>query len=374
MPAPPSMPAPPAMPAPPGGSALFEGTRQEGSGNFTWSSNGEKIEVKYRGAFALNEDDTDVATMAPGAYLRISDGRWLKGASVEFQADGSGNITRRFFIGSSERPFEPEGRDWLKKNFPRFVRMSGFDAKNRAARFYKRGGAEAVLAEIAQIQGSYAKKVYYTELLRLAPADPAVASRILTQAAKDIDSDYEMATLLIGGADKLLLNDATRRLYFDAARTIESDYEMKRVYVSALKRGPVPPALLAGVLDAARTIDSDYEAATLLIEAAKSHDISAEVRKPYFALLDTVSSSYEKGRVLQTLLRRGTLPEDAVAEVLRATATIDGSHEAGQVLQLAARTQSITGSAREEYIKIADRLGSHEQSQALAALVRHERR
>jgi hypothetical protein len=361
------------MPAPPAGT-VFDGTRQEGSGNFTWSSNGEKIEVKYRGAFALNDDDTDVATMAPGAYLRISDGRWLRGASVEFQADGSGTITRRFFMGSGERPFEPEGREWLKKNFPRFVRMSGFDAKNRTARFYKRGGADAVLNEIAQIQGSYAKKVYYTELLRLAPADPAVAGRILTQAAKDLDSDYEMATLLIGGADKLLLDDATRRLYFEAARTIDSDYEMKRVYVSALKRGPVTPALLAGVLDAARTIDSDYEAATLLIEAARGHDITAEVRKPFFALLETVSSSYEKGRVLQTLLRRGALPEDAVVDVLSATGTIDSSHEASQVLQLTARTQSITGSAREAYIKIADRLGSHEQNQALAALVRSERR
>ena len=98
------------------------------------------------------------------------------------------------------------------------------------------------------------------------------------------------------------------------------------------------------------------------------------MRKPFFALLETVSSSYEKGRVLQTLLRRGALPEDAVAEVLRATGTIDSSHEAGQVLQLTARTQSITGSAREAYIKIADRLGSHEQNQALAALVRSERR
>ena len=360
------------MVPPPDGS-IFDG-RQESSGNFSWSSNGEKIEVKYRGAFELNEDDTDVVKMSPGGYLRISDGRWVRGSFVEFQADGSGNITRRFYIGSSERPFEPEGREWLKTNFPRFVRMSGFDAKNRVARFYKRGGAEAVLAEIALIQGSHGKKVYYTELLRLAPADPGTARRILTQATRELESDYEMATLLISGADKLLLDDATRRLYFDAARTIDSDYEMKRVYVSALKRGPVPPALLAGVLDAARSIDSDYEAATLLIEAARSHEITADVRRPFFALLDTVSSSYEKARVLQALLRRGPLPEDGVAEVLRATTTIDSSHEASQVLQLTARTQSVTGTARETYIKVADRLGNHEQNQALAALVRSEKR
>jgi hypothetical protein len=368
------MPAPPSLPAPPAGTTIFDGTRQESSGNFTWSSNGEKIEVKYRGKFELNDDDTDVAGMSPGGYLRISDGRWLRGSSVEFQADAAGTITRRFFIGSSERPFEPEGRAWLKQNFPRFVRMSGFDAKGRAARIYKRGGADAVLKEIALIEGSHGKKTYYTELLGLIPADAGVARRILSQAAAEIDSDYEMATLLIAGADKLLLDDATRRLYFDAARTISSDYEMKRVYAAALKRGPVSAPLLAGVLDAARSIDSDYEAATLLVDIAKTHDMNAEVRRPFFALLDTVESSYEKARVLQALLRRGQLPADALGDVLRATGTIGSSHEASQVLQLAARTQALTGATRDEYMKIADRLGEHEQNQALAALARGEKR
>jgi beta-lactamase regulating signal transducer with metallopeptidase domain len=371
-PSPPALPSPPAAPAP--SSMSINASQSEGSGTFTWSSNGEKIQVKYHGAFELNEDDTDLVKLSPNGTLQISDGRWLSGRSVEFEADGSGRITRRFFVGSSERAFEPEGRQWLATTFPRFVRMSGFDAKGRVARFYKKGGTDAVLREIALIEGSYGKKTYYTELLRIAPADAATARRILSQAAGEISSDYEMSTLLIDGADRLLLDDASRRSYLEAAKTIESDYESKRVYMAALKRGPVSPALLADVLGAARSIDSDYEAATLLVEIARNHDVRGAVRAPFFALAETVSSSHEKGRVLQALLRRGALPEETLVDVLRTAGSLDSGYEAGQVLLIAARTQAITGPAREAYIQVADRLSDHEQSQALAALVRMEKR
>ena len=61
----------------------------------SWSHNGEKLEVRYEGEFEFSDDDTDVKRMSPGAQLRISDGGWLRGRSVEFTADASGNITGR---------------------------------------------------------------------------------------------------------------------------------------------------------------------------------------------------------------------------------------------------------------------------------------
>ena len=44
-----------------------------------------------------------------------------------------------------------------------------------------------------------------------------------------------------------------------------------------------------------------------------------------------------------------------------------------QVLVAAAKSHSITGPARDAYMKAADDLGDHEQSRALAALARRER-
>jgi hypothetical protein len=362
-PAPPSPPSPPSAPA---GPLVGQGS----SGTISWSRNGEKLEVKYRGEFEFSDDDTDVQRMSPGASLRISDGGWFRGRSVEFMADASGNITRRFWVGSSERAFEPEGRQWLSQMLPRFIRQSGIGAKARAARIFKSQGAAGVLAEIGRIEGSYAKKLYFTELLRM-NIDAKTVRTALEQAGREIESDYELATLLIDGGDRLLADENARQAYFAAARTIDSDYEMRRVYASALKRGPVSAPILASMLEASKGIDSDYEHAELLTQVVKQQPIDP-VSAPFFAAVDSIGSNYERGRVLQTLLRRSDLSQQSLTAVLRAVGGMSG-YEASQVLQAAARGHDITGEARDLYVAAADRLGKYEQSQALAALVRSEK-
>ena len=155
-----------------------------------------------------------------------------------------------------------------------------------------------------QIESSYAKKLYFSELLKQSAVDGSTARRILEQAGREIKSDYELASLLISGIDKLLVDQATQKAFVDAARTIESDYEMRRVLSAALKRGTVPDAQAAVLLDAARGIDSDYEAASLLEEFVKQQGIEG-TRDAFFAVLKTVDSPYEKSKVLKSVLRRG---------------------------------------------------------------------
>ena len=137
----------------------------EKSGNWVWSDNGKKFEVNYRGDIEFTDDDSDVSRMGPGGYLRIKDGkRFGTDNSVEFRAGSGGAIERRFWVSGRERPFDPEGRKWLAEVLPKFIRQSGIGAKSRVARFMKSGGAAAVLAEISRIEGSWAKRVYFTEL------------------------------------------------------------------------------------------------------------------------------------------------------------------------------------------------------------------
>jgi beta-lactamase regulating signal transducer with metallopeptidase domain len=70
-PTPPAPPAPPA-PAPRGVESNIHESRNDSSGTFSWSRNGEKIAAEYRGSFTLNDTDTDIARMSPNGRLRIS--------------------------------------------------------------------------------------------------------------------------------------------------------------------------------------------------------------------------------------------------------------------------------------------------------------
>ncbi len=305
-------------------------------GTFSWSNNGEKLEVRYDGEVEFTDDDTDVQRLSPGGSLRIRDGGMmtslLGGHTVEFTADSSGNVTRRFWVGSSERSFDPEGRKWLASVLPRFIRQTGIGAPARVARILKSKGPAGVLAEISLIEGSWAKRRYFTELLKAAPLDAPTVRQILVQAGREIDSDFELATLLIENGDKLLVDDAARQAYFDAARSIDSDFEMHRVFSAALKRGPVSPALLATLLTASRNIDSDFEEASLLVEVAKLQPLDATTRPAFFSALDTVQSDFEHHRVLSQLGTRGDLPPETTAAMLTSGARVGSDFEAASFL------------------------------------------
>ena len=339
------------------------------SGNFVWSHNGDKLEINYNGDVEFTDDDTDVKRLSPGGVMRIKEGGWFGGRTVEFQADASGNLTRRYWAGMSEKPFDPEGRQWLAQVLPRFIRQTGIGAASRVARILKAQGPAGVLREISLIEGSWGKRLYFTELLKT-PLDPAATKQVLAQAGREIDSDFELASLLIDSADKLLVDDGTRQAYFEAARTIESDFEMRRVFSSALKRGPVGGPLLANLLETSHSIDSDFEEASLLVQIAALQPLDKTTRDPFFAALDTVSSSFEHRRVLSALGKRSDLGVDTTAAMLKSAASIDSDSEAASFLVQLAQDQPIEGTLRAPFFKAADSIGSaFERGRVLKAVV-----
>ena len=348
--------------------AAASGGRQS-RGNFSWSNNGEKLEVKYEGEIEFTDDDADVKSLSPGGSLRIRDGGWIASHTVKFTADGSGNLTRQFWRGATERPFDPEGRQWLAKMLPRFIRQTAIGAPARVARILRTRGPAGVLAEISLIEGSWPKRVYFKELLKT-PLDPATVRQVLVQAGREIDSDFELASLLIDGGDTLLVDQGTRQAYFDAVRTIGSDFEARRVYSSALKRGPVPSPILAGVLDGNR-IDSDFEQASLLIQIAKLQTLDGTTRGPFFAALGTVGSDFEHRRVLSALAERTDLTPETTTAMLESSAGIESDFEAASFLLHIAKHHAIEGALRAPFFRALESIAStFERGRVLQAVVR----
>ncbi len=344
-------------------------------GTFSWSNNGDKLEIRYDGDVEFSDDDTDVKSVSPGGLLRIRDGGMMTsltgGRTIEFKADGSGTITRRYWVGSSERPFEPEGHKWLASVLPRFIRQSGIGAPARVARILKQKGPSGVLAEISLIEGSWSKRRYFSELLKATTLDAATTRQVLVQAGRELDSDFELATFLIENADKLLVDDATRQAYFDASRSIDSDFEMHRVFSAALKRGPVAPSQLLSMLNASTHIDSDFELASLLVDVAKLQPLDNTTRPAFFSALDTVHSDFEHHRVLAALTGRTDLAPETAAAMLASGAAVDSDFEAASFLLELVKRQSIEGSLRAPFFRAVDSISSSfERGRVLQAVAK----
>ncbi len=362
-------PAPEASPAPPASSQSTSHQANDSTGHWSWSNNGDRLQVSYAGTFEFTDDDADVRQLSPGGYLKISDGAWFGRHSVEIRERG-GQFVRRYYVNGSERTYEPEGRVWLRDNLPRFVRHTGIGAPARVARFLKSGGVAAVLGETGRIESSYVKSIYFKELFKQAPLTPEQYRQVMAHAGREIKSDYELASLLISIADRLPNDDISRDAYFSAATTISSDYELRRVYSTMLKRGAVSPQTLAGMLAHSGSIESDYELSELLRQIVTAQSLDDRNRAAFFRAAATVSSDYERHRVLKAVVERS--PDFATVEAALAhAATFSSDYEAGTFLHDVLKQSGIEGSLRAPFFKVVSGLSSgYERSRVLQAVVR----
>jgi len=365
-------PAPPAPPAQSSSSQSISHHVDDNTGTWIWSSNGDKLEVKYSGTFEFSDDDTDVRDISSGGYLKISDGAWLGRHSVEVRERG-GQLERHYFLNGSERAYDPEGRAWLQQNLPRFIRNTGIGAGPRVARFLKSGGPSAVIAEIGRVDSTYVKGLYYRELFKQATLTPEQYRQIMTQAATQMrSSDYELAQLLIAIADKLPADETSRQAYFNAAGGISSDYELRRVYSTMLKRGAVSSQVLTGILEHSSSIDSDYELSELLRQILSQQALDDRNRAAFFKAVASIGSDYERHRVLSAVISNEHSSDAALVEAaLNHAASLSSDYEAATFLLEVLRQNGVEGGTRAPFFKVVSGLDSgYERGRVLQAVVK----
>ncbi len=373
---PPSRPAqtqastPAQQPAQPSSSTSEIHTTSSGHGEYSWSTNGEKLAIKWTGSFRLSDDDKDIEWIEPGRSVEVSDGGWMLTTGVMLQARSDGTIERSYHRNGFARPYEPEGREYLATALLKVVRKSGFGAESRVARFLKQGGVEAVFTEIRSLEGDYARRVYYTELIRQAKLSPADLTRVANEASATISSDYELGTLLKAAGKQAGTDEGALVALIDATKTINSDYEQHQALAALLPTKPTT-RVASAVLATAGNIQSDYERATFLIEFTKRGGLTSTTKPAFMDLVKSMRSSYEQGRVLQTIMGTADVPTDVVADARKTSMNMGSDFERRQVLMSSMTGASVSAKDATGVIESAAGIKSdNEQANVLVALAK----
>ena len=387
---PPPPPAPP--PPPPSASARAEADElrrdraeaasgreggqpgMRGSGNMVWSNNGESVSLKWTGPFRLNDDETDIEWIENGVTVTVGDGG-LFATRVELRGTANG-IERRFSRNGRQREYEPEGRDFLKAAIDRLIRSSGAFAKERVARFLKRGGPDAVLSEIDRLDdSSHVRRVYYSELLTQAvPMTESLLDRVIQRAATQIDSDHEKATLFIVAASLPALSDRHRIAIARAAGSINSDHEQRRTLTAIMNVSSLQPAVSTAIVEATASMGSNHERAETLITVIERRGLTDASANAFFDSASQIESAHELGRVLRRAVADTGVTDRVLGAVLKTAAKVSSSHERANVLIDVAVNATIAGGQRQLYVAATKGLGQHDETRAMAALARAEAR
>jgi hypothetical protein len=252
----------------------------------------------------FNDDYTDVERITGDGYFRLSEERGGVVRRLEITPGADGRLKREYRERGEVRPFDDAARKWLARLLSDTVAGSGYDAEARVGKLLRRGGANAVLAEIARLKTDYARRVYSTALVERGNLNGAQLAKLLSQSAKSMGSDYEKATLLIHVLKDNLADAGVRAAFFETASTLSSDYERGRVLSVLLKRSDVSAETLLLALKATRGMSSDFEKANVLIRAARTDAADESVRAAIIEAAHALSSDYERGRVLTAVTKK----------------------------------------------------------------------
>ena len=301
---------------------------------------GLKRRLEIRGKAEFNDDYTDIKDVSEGGWVIVEEQRDRESFRYEVRRDPAGQLRRAFFMNGTARPLDESARTWLAKFVLDAVRQGAIDAEKRVRTLLSQRGVDGVLKEIEQINGDYARRIYYQHLLKQGNLDSGALRNALRQMARDISSDYEQAQLLTTVAPMLTGKDGVIQPYFDAVATIKSDYERGRVIKSIVKDTP-SSALLVLVAASTKTISSDYERRGVLSALAKTRIQSEEVLRLLLDSAMEMSSDYEKATLLVEVSNVYTGDSRLKSAFLKAVETIKSDYERGRVLSTLLKNKQI---------------------------------
>ncbi|HSL72194.1 MAG TPA: M56 family metallopeptidase [Longimicrobiales bacterium] len=339
----------------------------------TWSSGRCTGSLRIEGAVRMSGDLTGVASISAGGLFRIEedDGDVDRRLTIR---PSNGGLAYDYRVDGRQTEFDAAGRAWLSQALLAVYRMTGFAADERIDYLLRSQGPSAVIAEVGQMSSDYVQRIYLQKLLERSNLTPTLVKSAIDAAARELDSDYEMAQTLIAYANKHDFDDETRTAFINATGKIESDYELRRVLSTALAKGSLRGQDVTAMLNAATSIGSAYERAQLLISLAERYKLEPAMRVAYLDAARGIGSDYEKRRVYESLLKQGGLSATELASVLEFAATIRSDYEKAQVLTGLSQFDVSDPTLQRAYVRAAVGIKSdYELRRALSALLAKER-
>jgi hypothetical protein len=300
------------------------------------SDNGHEFNLRIKGKPEFTDDYSDLKSLSAGGSFTIEEKTPSVTRKLEIIPGTDGKLQRSYWVNGAPRELDPEGKQWIGAIILDAVRQSAFDVERRVARLFERGGAAAVLEEVTQMKGDYAKSIYLRQLLKDRQVDAATARKVVQVAGRDISSAYEKRQLLQAVSGKYLDDKDTLAEFAAAIATINSDYDRGQALAGLVKDRKLTSEQLKIVLPAVAKMSSDHDKAEALLGLLKAGGVDAVAPPAFFEAVNGIQSAYDRARVLTAIL--AAKPDnEAVKLIVTSAAGIDSDYEKSQVLIAAAK-------------------------------------
>jgi beta-lactamase regulating signal transducer with metallopeptidase domain len=336
-----------------------------------WSGPGCSIDAHSIGTVRFNAEATAIESISSGGYFEVNErqGDSLRHLRVEPGANGQLNFT--YNVNGTQQEYDAGARAWFSNFLLALERTSGFAASTRVPALLAKGGPQAVLAEISNLNSDYVRQIYFVKLFENATLPGPLLVKALQQARDEISTDYSLAQVLLTIAQHYDLNDEAQRVAFlNGANKLGTDYEHSRVLIELLKRPNLSPQLVRATLESAKSINTDYEKGRILTTLAGLSSFNEGEIATYLDLAGSINTDYEHSRTLMTLMDHQKLSSAAVSQVLKSASSIDTDYEKSRILLAVNESHNFDEKQIATYLSLVESIGTdYERSRDLIALM-----
>lgn len=292
---------------------------------------GNNFQVEFKGDITLSNDDTDVIAISDEGYMEIKKSAFGNRRRVFIESNSSGQLTKKYYVGGSERNFDSEGRKWMAEILLEVVRTTTLGSEQRVNRIYKQGGTYGVLKEVDFIGSNYVKARYIKLLLKKDLKNADLIS-ILNVIGDDIDSDHHRADILKNNTSKFLATEASTSAYIEATAEIDSDHHKAEVLKRSIKDGSLKGNQMNSLFTIAKDIDSDYHKSSVLLTVLRNSSLNTANMKLLISTANGIDSDHHKSEVLRSALNSDGLSDSSFHTLLSSLDDMSSDHHKGNVL------------------------------------------
>jgi len=336
----------------------------------SWSGDDCQVDLHAEGEIHFNAEATNLESISSGGYFEVNERHGAELRHVRVTPSGNG-LQYEYKVNGAQQQFDQNAREWFSRFLLSLERTTGFAADSGVPMLLKKGGPQAVLDEINNLQTDYVRGLYFRKLLDQPDLPAPIVNRIITQAGEQIKTDYEMARVLMEVAGKYPMKDeASRTAFLTAANRLKTDYEHSRVLITLLKMPNLSKENIRMALDSAATIKTDYEKSRILVTLAEMKSFDENEISTYLKLVPEIHTDYEKSRSLIALMQSNNISSASVSKILEATSTIHTDYEKSRILAALAGMSKFDENQIGGYLNVVDSIGTdYERSRSLMAMM-----
>lgn len=339
---------------------------------FVLNRNGTNFSVEYEGYVTVADDDRDVVAISAGGYLKVSKSAFGSKRRIQIESDRSGNLIKKYFVGWSQKDYEPEGREWLAEVLPEVIRSSTLGAEDRVDRIYTQGGMTAFAQEVRLLEGDYVQAAYL-KLVLCKPLKENEIDQVVQLMGTEIKSDHYLAELLSDNFPMFLKNAGRVASFRQALGKIDSDHYANEVFQKINRSSEVSDELLVDLLGAAEHIQSDHYLSSVMIDVLRYRDLNSTGLDRLLQVSEGIQSDHYLSEVLKDAMQENNLNSEAFRQLTEALRSVESDHYSCEVVKaMSDRSLSATDLAQLLAVIGAEIESDHYLKEALVHILRKQ--